>query len=126
MQDTTKTLDAEILILEDETLIALDIEATLREAGYARLHVSTDADEADRYLDAATPGVALLDVNLGRGRTSFDLGKRLRSRGCPIVFMSGYSTAEAALPSSLSDAPCLPKPFSNPQLIAAIAASQAP
>ena len=59
-----------VLVVEDEFLIAMDLEAMLREHGWRVLGPAATVEEALRLLDGGgeTPDVALLDVNL-RGRT---------------------------------------------------------
>ncbi|PRY92876.1 response regulator receiver domain-containing protein [Hasllibacter halocynthiae] len=120
--DRTDTRTGTILVVEDETLIAMDIEATLREGGYDDVHVATSAGRAGAYLDAATPSAALLDVNLGRDETSVELARLLDARGCPILFMTGYTASAVALPGALSEAPRLSKPFEEGELLDALAA----
>ncbi|CUH39556.1 putative transcriptional regulatory protein pdtaR [Jannaschia seosinensis] len=112
--------EGEILVLEDEMLIAMDIEATLRDAGYENLRVCSSASDARAYLDEHTPVVAVLDVNLGRGETSFDIARELHARGCPLLFMSGYTASTVQLPAELDDARRLSKPFADRDLLAAL------
>jgi CheY-like chemotaxis protein len=58
-----------VLVVEDEFLIAMDLEAMLRGHGWRVLGPAATVAEALRLLDGGeTPDVALLDVNL-RGRT---------------------------------------------------------
>ncbi|MEM7642017.1 MAG: response regulator [Pseudomonadota bacterium] len=113
--------ETDILVLEDEMLIALDIEATLQDAGYESLKVCTSVAETEHYLQDHLPAVALLDINLGRDGTSFELGRTLLARGCPLLFMTGYTQSTVGLPDELSDARRIAKPFSAHELLEGVA-----
>lgn len=80
-----------ILYLEDEAIIALDTTDTLRDMGFGTIDLCHSLEMAEAALSSAAPDLALLDVNLSHGRTSLDLGRRLRDAGVPVVFATGYS-----------------------------------
>lgn len=109
--------DLDILVLEDETFIAMDVEETLRAAGYARVRICADPTAAFEGIEARRPDVALLDVNLGEGKTSFDVGRALMGGDCAIAFMTGYTSSTVDLPPDLADAPRLSKPFDDTMLV---------
>lgn len=110
--------DLEILLVEDQMLIAMDAEAMLSEAGAARVTtVSSVADAHDR-LRRGVPGVAVLDVNLGNG-TSAPVAEELARRGVPFVFATGYGEA-AELPGGFRAVPVVRKPYSGAALVDAI------
>ena len=101
---------APVLVLEDDFLIALDLEEALREQGVAEVPVVSDVDEALALLAGGTRfAAALLDVNVG-ARQSFGVAEILRRDGIPFVFLTGYSESE--MPAELAVAPVLQKPFS--------------
>ena len=58
--------NARILVVEDEALIAMDLQALLEEAGYHVLGPANSSAAALALIDNDEPDVALLDVNLGR------------------------------------------------------------
>lgn len=106
-------MQASVLIVEDESLIAMLIEDHLVELGYeAWPAVSTVAD-ALRALEAHAPDLALLDVNLG-GTMSFPVADALRSRGIPFLFLTGYG--RAGIPAEYADCRVLQKPFRRADL----------
>lgn len=86
-----------ILYLEDEAIIAMETVETLRDMGFERIDMACSLPAAERLVSEARPDIALLDVNLSHGRTSFDLGRRLLGEGVPVVFATGY--ASASLPA---------------------------
>ncbi|MEM7687504.1 MAG: response regulator [Pseudomonadota bacterium] len=88
-----------ILIVDDEYLTGLSLSDELREHGYAIVGPYTTTKEAEAALETECPDLAFLDVNLGKGRNSFDLGSKLMERGVKLVFLTGYSE----LPSDNED-----------------------
>lgn len=101
---------APVLILEDDFLIALDLEEALKERGIADVRVVADVDEALMLLAGGTRfAAALLDVNVGV-QQSFGVAEALRRDGMPFIFLTGYSEAE--MPAAFGTVPVLRKPFS--------------
>lgn len=80
-----------ILIVEDEYLIAADLEAQIQEDGGRMAHLALSIDAAKEELEAAGAelGGVILDVNVG-GDTSFALADALVEAGLPFVFFTGY------------------------------------
>ena len=106
-----------ILILEDEALIAMDIEDTLGRAGYAVLLVCHDVAGALTEIEKVLPVFAFLDLNLGQNETSIEVARALAAQGVPFCFLSGYTTATVCLPDDLADRPRMSKPFKSADLI---------
>ncbi len=78
------------LIVEDQLLIALDLEMILEQAGLEVIGVARSTAEALRVLAGRLPDVAVLDVDLG-GETSEALARELVARGVPFAFATGYT-----------------------------------
>jgi DNA-binding response OmpR family regulator len=97
-----------ILIVEDDFVIALDLATQLVGAGYAVCEPARTTAAALQTIDADRPDMALLDVNLGHGETSFDIARGLILRQVPFVFLTGYRPTD--LPRDLVEAPVLGKP----------------
>jgi DNA-binding response OmpR family regulator len=102
-----------VLIVEDETMIALMIEDTLRDEGYEIVGPTGKLETALRLADEEKPDVAILDVSI-RGGKVYPVAERLLVLGIPFVLASGYG--DWALPESLRDQPRLTKPFTTAQL----------
>lgn len=113
--------EAPILILEDEALIAMDVAATLEDAGHVPVVICNTLPQARTFLDAQAPRLAILDVNLGKGQTSFEIALALAARDVPIIMVSGYSEATVELPPGLEGATRLSKPFVIEDLLRATA-----
>jgi len=100
-------MSASILIVEDETLIAMDLESLLGDAGYRILGPVSSVDAALAVLEREQPDLALLDVNLG-GEKVFPVATMLAVARTPFIFLSGHSAAH--LPAEHQKRPLLTKP----------------
>ncbi len=80
-------MTARILIVEDEMLVAIDMEAILQQRGYQCAGIAPDLDTAAEYFDTSLD-LALVDLNLRDGRTGPEIGARLSSRGVPVIFVT--------------------------------------
>jgi DNA-binding response OmpR family regulator len=109
-----------ILVLEDEALIALDLAATLEDAGWQVIGPAGSLAAARSFMDAGDPDLACLDLNIG-SETSHDLARDLLARGVPVVFVSGRDAR--ALPEDLRSVPVLGKPVRTSALLATLAES---
>jgi DNA-binding response OmpR family regulator len=103
-----------VLVLEDEALIALDLESTLLEAGWLVMGPAGSLARARELLAAGHPDLACLDLNIGL-ETSHDLARELLARGVPVVFISGRDAR--ALPDDLRGVPVLGKPIDEAALL---------
>ncbi len=111
-----KAQAAPILVVEDEPLIALDIEDSLAPLG-APVHVARSLSAARALLATLpTPRLVLLDVVLPDGR-SFDLAHELLSLGVPLIFLTGY---DQGIPDALRHVTVMEKPFSAEALVAVV------
>lgn len=109
-----------ILLLEDETLIGIDLRMTLEENGYKVIGPFQTRDDAEEALATQQPALALLDLNLGKGETSLPLARTLREMEVPVVFLTGYSNETGVFPDDLHDVRRLSKPVIDAELIATI------
>ena len=108
----------DVLVVEDNMIIALDAEDIMRKFGVGTVRSASSVAQALREISDRPPEFALLDVNLGT-ETSFEIAKRLTEIGVPFVFATGYGE-QVAFPPEFSDAPKLRKPYSIDSLRAAI------
>jgi len=111
-------IPADVLIVEDDPIIAIDFEDRL--LGFGVRHVRTVGSVA-QALDAIArraPDFALLDVELIREK-SFAIAERLAALAIPFVFVTGYG-AETSIPAQFASRPRLQKPCSSDALEAAL------
>jgi CheY-like chemotaxis protein len=78
-----------ILIIEDEVLLAMELESDLESAGHTVLCLATSRGEAFALLDRQRPDFAFVDIHLKDGPTGVDVGRRLAENGIPYVFTTG-------------------------------------
>ena len=97
-----------ILIVEDEALVALDLEMTLRAEGAETVGPCLRLDHAMAMVEEKVLDASILDISMGR-RTSFALANRLRELGVAIVFHSGHADT-GALDRRYPGAGYCPKP----------------
>jgi PAS domain S-box-containing protein len=108
-----------VLVLEDEALIAMQIEDALAAAACTVVGPATRIGEAFDLLYAHAIDAALLDVNVA-GERSFAIADILAAKQIPFAFVTGFDAA-STLPEHLRSAPVLSKPFETVQLEAVIA-----
>lgn len=102
-----------ILVVEDDMLIAVLIEEVLQELGCVVVGPVGKLDAALHLAGSEALDAAILDVNI-RGGLVFPVAERLRARGIPFAFASGYG--DWALPEALQNQPRLTKPFTAHEL----------
>jgi CheY-like chemotaxis protein len=102
------------MLVEDDTLIALDLEASLNEAGCAVLGPMATVAAAIAALAENSLDGAVLDVNLGREMV-YPVADALADRGVPFVFLTGYG--RDILPERHHDRALLAKPFQPADLM---------
>ena len=113
-----------VLVVEDEFLIAMDLERLLGRHGFRVLGPAATVAEALHLLDGDVPDVALLDVNL-RGEMVTPVAEALRARGVPFVLASAYDGAQLTA-VILAGAPNVGKPTNARRLLAALARAVRP
>jgi DNA-binding response OmpR family regulator len=106
-----------ILVVEDEPLIALDVQAALRGAG-ADIVAATDATDAVRLVAKSKLSAAVLDVDLG-DLDCWVVCRLLDRAKVPFLFYTGYAKSDVF--EDWPAAPVLAKPASHEQIVAAVA-----
>lgn len=111
-----------ILIVEDEMVVAADLESMLAAYGFTESTIATNYTEAVAALESMPVYIALLDINLGGYKTGIDVAKYINSKmSMPIIFLTAYediATVNAAL--ATSPHAYLQKPFGSASLYAAL------
>lgn len=100
---------ARVLLVEDQVLIAMSLEAELKDFGYEVPGIAADVATALRLIEAESPDLAVLDVNLGR-EDSLPVARVLQARGVHFVFATGYG-ADFELPEEFAGVPVVDKPY---------------
>jgi CheY-like chemotaxis protein len=109
-----------VLIIEDEPVIAADIEALVQELGHRVISVASTRTEAVAAVAGGTPGLVLADIQLADGSSGIDAVKDiLGSHDVPVIFITAFPerllTGERPEPTFL-----ITKPFQPETVKAAI------
>lgn len=107
----------DVLVVEDDPIIALGFEDTILGLGVATVRLASNVATALEEIDARAPDFALLDVGLAR-ENSFAVAERLAVLGIPFAFATGYGADR--VPPEFADRLRLPKPCSTDALEAAL------
>jgi DNA-directed RNA polymerase specialized sigma24 family protein len=109
----------EVLIIEDEPLIAFDLEGLVESLGHRVLGIARTHDEAVSLVKAKRPGLILADIQLADGSSGLDaVNELLKGFEVPVIFITAYPerflTGERPEPAFL-----IAKPF-QPATVSAI------
>ena len=112
---------AEVLIIEDEPIIAMDIETIVRDLGHSVTGVAVTRDEAVSQAMAKRPGLVLADIQLADDSSGIDAVKDILAEfQVPVIFITAFPerllTGERPEPTFL-----ITKPFQRSTVKAAIA-----
>lgn len=97
-----------VLIVEDEFLVAIQLEDTLSALGCDVLEPAHSMDEAEKAVAESEFDVAVLDINIA-GKAIYPIAEVLGARGIPFVFTTGYSREH--IEEAWREAPTLRKPY---------------
>jgi two-component sensor histidine kinase/CheY-like chemotaxis protein len=118
-QQRSKSNSKRIIVIEDEPLVAMDVEAQLISAGWDVVGMAGTLEQARKLIVSAECDAALLDVNLA-GHPVDELAAALTRRNIPFAFATGYG--RSGLPAGFQEGLILNKPFSGDQLNAVVGA----
>jgi CheY-like chemotaxis protein len=118
--DIDAELATDVLIIEDEPVIAADIAALVRELGHHVSQIAATRDEAAEAAKAEKPGLVLADIQLADGSSGIDAVRDILSEAdTPVIFITAFPerllTGERPEPTFL-----ITKPFQPETVKAAI------
>jgi DNA-directed RNA polymerase specialized sigma24 family protein/CheY-like chemotaxis protein len=118
-KEISAQIAANVLIIEDEPIIALELEALLTDIGHQVIGVATTRSEAQRIVEHSTPGLVLADIQLADGSSGIDAANDiLKKTEVPLIFITAYPerllTGERVEPTFL-----ITKPF-KPEMVKAL------
>ena len=111
-----------IMIVEDEFIIANDLAMMLERLGYFVCGIAKNYQKAVAILEEQKPDLIMLDINLGAGPDGFELARHIGSEyKIPFIFATSYSDQKTVLEAKIS----LPngyllKPFSQEDIYVAV------
>lgn len=109
-----------VLIVEDEVIVAFNMECEVQDAGGEIVGPAHTLAEARALLNEPID-VAILDINIC-GQSVWPIAQALRDRGIPYVLASANCGDAHAVDPAFTDVPCFDKPVPMARLIAAVAA----
>lgn len=110
-----------ILIIEDEMIIAMDIESKLKKLGYDVAGIISNSDKAVDFLSFNTPDLVLCDVMIKGGQDGIEVAEKVMHKKIPFVFLTSLSDrstlerAQKVLPFGY-----IVKPFNERDLFSSI------
>ena len=108
----------DVLVVEDDAIIAMDFEDTILGFGAKTVRIASNVSRALKMIDERAPDFVLLDIGLVQEK-SFAVAERLDALGIPFAFVSGYG-ADTGVPAPFAKRPRLPKPCSADALEAVL------
>lgn len=107
-----------IMIVEDETIVALDLSMRLQKEGYEVVGIAASSDDAVALFTEQKPDLVLMDINIKGKKDGIETAKELKKiQEVPLIFLTAFSQneyvnrAKAVNPSAY-----LVKPFNNDSL----------
>jgi DNA-binding NarL/FixJ family response regulator len=107
-----------ILIVEDEALVAMEIESMVAMAGHEAIGQADDLDSTMAAIATQRPDVALVDIQLAQGCSGIDVAAALMAQGIPVVFATGNCISLDRSDIALG---CLQKPITDRALATTLA-----
>lgn len=121
MSEIERQTSANVLIIEDEPIIAMDIEMIVRDMGHEVTGIAVTRDEAVQMAKSQRPGLVLADIQLADNSSGIDAVKDILAEfSVPVIFITAFPerllTGERPEPTFL-----ITKPFHRSTVKAAIA-----
>lgn len=114
MVDISRDIHTDVLIIEDESVIALDLSTIVKELGHRIAGIASTRDEAVEAAKRKRPGLILADIQLADDSSGIDAVKDIfGDRRVPVIFITAYPerllTGEKPEPTFLIAKPFLPE-----------------
>lgn len=111
-----------ILVVEDETIVARDLQQQLLEQGYTLLGHATTGEQAVILAEQLHPNLILMDIHLAGELDGINAAQIIRTRfQIPVVFLTAYAAEEVLARAKLSEPyGYILKPFSERELYTVI------
>lgn len=117
-----------VLIVEDEVIIAMSLEALVEDFGLEACGIAATGADAVEMARTLRPDLILMDVSLIGEMDGIEAARLARDAvGAPVVFVTAYGSGEVLdrIRSTLPDAPVVPKPVDSSALLRAIERTEA-
>jgi DNA-directed RNA polymerase specialized sigma24 family protein len=121
LEDVADLLKGDVMIIEDEAIIAMDLESIVRSMGHTVTGIARTESGALDLGARKFPNLILADIQLADGSSGIDAVNRLLEEHgpCPVIFITAFPerllTGERPEPAFL-----ISKPYSEEQVLAAV------
>lgn len=114
-------MTSNILIVEDEFVVANALRLVIKQAGYQVCGIATSVDDGEISIQKFKPDMVLLDIHLSGKRTGIDLAKKLKTEHIPFIYLSANSS-QKILEEAKATEPYgfLVKPFREKDVLVAL------
>jgi two-component system, LytTR family, response regulator LytT len=111
----------QILIAEDEAIIAESLYQVLQQLGHTVIEPASNSGEAIQFIEADNPAFAIVDIHLGEPYAGFKVADTLKRKNIPFIFLTAlYDKPTVERAGEFSPAGYLVKPFTKENLFATI------
>jgi DNA-binding LytR/AlgR family response regulator len=81
-----------VLIVEDEIIVAKDIQHSLERLGYEIIGIASDQDQVIKLIDKASPNIVLMDIMLRNEQNGVEIAEFIRTNyHIPVIFLTAYA-----------------------------------
>jgi transcriptional regulator with GAF, ATPase, and Fis domain len=87
-KQSERKLQYRILIVEDEFVVANDLQIILERAGYIVLGIATSFEEAENFIEKQAPDIVLLDIMLRGNKTGIDVAATVKAKNIPFIYLT--------------------------------------
>jgi DNA-binding LytR/AlgR family response regulator len=107
-----------IMIVEDETIVALDLSMRLQKEGYEVVGIASNSDEAMELYTEHKPDLVLMDINIKGKKDGIETARELKKiQDVPLIFLTAFSQNEyVTRAKAVNPSAYLVKPFNNDSL----------
>jgi DNA-binding LytR/AlgR family response regulator len=111
-----------IMIVEDESIVAMDLAMRLQKAGYEVVGMADNSDDALAIFTDGGPDLVLMDININGEKDGIETAKMLKMvRDVPLIFLTAFSQSEyVTRAKEANPSAYLVKPFNSESLFTSI------
>ena len=110
--------NAQIMVVEDEKIVALEIVEILKSFGYGVPALASSGEEAIQKIDEVQPDLVLMDIKLSGKMDGIEAAEKVRTQfGVPVVYLTAYADENTLQRVKISEPyGYLLKPFDEKEL----------
>jgi len=114
-------MKARILIVEDESIVQLDLQRRLQRMGHNVVGMASRGEDAIAKAVELKPDLVIMDVRLEGSMDGIEAARRIRAeQATPIVYVTAYASTLDEASTQDVFGPCVSKPFRTTELQSAI------